>query len=143
MNGGFKPRALFNTTEETLSLRNNRLSRLALADKFIDFLKDVFKPENGNSPQVEIENVFAWLALTDNLFDSGANQMLGRHCSLSTNRLNLAPGALPGVDFSFGVALGETGSYVANSSVLTTNLNVLQKQPSQHGANVNIKISDL
>jgi hypothetical protein len=143
MNGGFKTRALFNTTEETLSLRNNHLSRLALAGTFIDFLVNVFKPANSTLPPVEIENVFTWLALTDNLFDSGDNQMLGRHCSLSTNRLNVnsvAPGAAGPV---FGVAVGETGSYVANSSALPTTLNVLQKQHSQSSANVNISITEL
>jgi Family of unknown function (DUF6519) len=143
MNGGFKTRALFNTTEHTLSLRNNHLSRLALADKFIDFLMEVFKPANGASPAVEIENVFTWLALTDNLFDSGGAQMLGRHCSLSTNRLNDTIAISPDLAPSFGVALGETGTYLANSSVLSTTLDVLHKQPAQIGANINVRINGL
>lgn len=140
----FKRITQFSQAHATLSLRNNHLTRMVLGDDFLtEFFKKFTSQIPGALPTVfEVDDVFGWLALTDNSFNTGNNQWLGKHCSFSANRLLATQALSPNVIDSYGIVMAETGSYVANSSVQASTLSALQKRVSEKAANLNVNVVD-
>jgi hypothetical protein len=92
-----------------LQARNNRFTRLLVADNLIKKIKEIIE-----QPEGELDGVFGQCFLTDNLIETGQNQFITQHLSMMSNLFEVG-------DIGEGEAVVVAATAIADSAVYVGN----------------------
>ena len=102
----------------TLQLRGNQLTRVAVAQRIVDQLRQIMAAGTGT-----ITNVFGRCAVTDNVFEDGLSQIVCQQLSLTANKFTFSarPVAAAAVvtflpSFNAGTSIADNAVFLGNQA---------------------------
>ena len=134
MIGGEEPVVSVMGSTGRLQARNNRFTRLLVADNLIEKIKTIIGQGKG-----ELDGIFGQCFLTDNLIETGQNQFITEHLSMTSNLFEVGDRVVTGGVIMAGYAITDTAVFVGNQATNNVTLYSVSRV-RQEAANLAIDV---
>jgi hypothetical protein len=134
MIGGEEPVVSVRGSTGRLQARNNRFTRLLVADNLIKKIKEIIEQHEG-----ELDGIFGQCFLTDNLIETGQNQFITQHLSMTSNLFEVGDRVATEAVIIAGKAITDMAVFIGNQATNNVKLYSVSRV-RQEAANLAIDV---